>query len=359
MAANDFAIIIGINEYTELEKSNLTGAAADACDFKRWLIRDDGGNIPEKNITCIPYYGENGNSNCINSNCKCFGEKPEYSVVHKAFTELLIKSQNEGDFSKKIGRRLYIYMSGHGNCPKVDNPGLILPESKSYPEYIVSYPVKRAADHFFELKVFDEIFLIMDCCLDSFGNLEEPRFPNISEIQSDTTVKRSYAFATKWGEKTKETYNKLKDRKTGIFSDKIFNILYAKRSNSIYPFTTKQIEYCVRKGFSGGRKDRYNMIPVFLPNDELVIYNDKTVLVDLAIVIKFETDISELNVSLGDEVIMNEEVFRGGKRIFQCSVILGIYKFVLAGNKTVQTHHISIEKDTELYVKPDFSLVPV
>ena len=44
MATNDYAVVVGINHYPGL--SDLKGAENDARAFQDWLVRKDGGNIP-------------------------------------------------------------------------------------------------------------------------------------------------------------------------------------------------------------------------------------------------------------------------------------------------------------------------
>jgi hypothetical protein len=48
---DDWAIVIGINQYPKVVgASPLQGAVDDARKFKQWLVRPDGGAVPENHI---------------------------------------------------------------------------------------------------------------------------------------------------------------------------------------------------------------------------------------------------------------------------------------------------------------------
>jgi len=143
---NDYALIIGIEEYKEMAKLN--GPVNDAKDFLEWACNETGGNIPEANCFLIqaskdPY-------------------KPLQDDIDTGLETII------GDGSKGY-RRLYFFFAGHGYGVAWDTNGLCLPgwtslrrrnalSSKAYLDYVV------------ESKFFTEVYFFLDCCRDRMIN---------------------------------------------------------------------------------------------------------------------------------------------------------------------------------------------
>ncbi len=104
----DYAIIIGIDQYESF--SPLKGAAADAQAFERW-IRDKA-KLPDANIEVLADHDE---------------PRP-MSAVKNACGQLALKSE---DGRKRVGRRLYIFLAGHGAGTELDRSGLFASEIQS------------------------------------------------------------------------------------------------------------------------------------------------------------------------------------------------------------------------------------
>jgi hypothetical protein len=47
---NDWAVVIGVNEYPGEKDLTLTGAVGDAISVAEWLTRNDGGSVPPQNL---------------------------------------------------------------------------------------------------------------------------------------------------------------------------------------------------------------------------------------------------------------------------------------------------------------------
>jgi hypothetical protein len=187
----------------------LTGPENDAKDFEDWLLDSQGGNVPRANIKTIV---SSDYPSSKNTDDPVFHAKPAFFDVLAAFEKLRkISKKNEKDgLGPKVGRRLYIFMSGHGIAPtpfgnKLEKESALLmanadPDNIAAPQYHI--PGTYAATWFGENEVFEEVFLFMDCCRD----IETTPVSNIflPPKGNATTAKRFYAFATQWSRRARE-----------------------------------------------------------------------------------------------------------------------------------------------------------
>ena len=182
----DHAIISGINIYKN--RATLKGAVSDADRFRKWLLREDGGGLDVSKIQQIP----NPND-----------DQPRLWDLINGFKRLIDASQN---YQKRVGRRLYIYLAGHGvgagrNGVSLDpkdavEVGLMDVEySENFHSYLAAW---KFAQLFSAKAIFDEIVLLMDCCRDYIWNLTAPYFPfpnTEPDFAANSKVRRFYAYA--------------------------------------------------------------------------------------------------------------------------------------------------------------------
>ncbi len=186
----DYALIVGINKYADggfLEALN--GPKNDAQYFVDWLESPAGGNVPDANVT--PYFLVSDD----------LGETPKSGDIVEIVKKLLAFSQG-GEV--RIGRRLYIFLAGHGVGPDLDDAGLLTTEATDdAPAYVEG---RRYANLFRGRAVFDEIVLIMDCCRDFDAELPDSVFPFKRKVDAGGAhkVKRFYAYATGIGKAARE-----------------------------------------------------------------------------------------------------------------------------------------------------------
>lgn len=210
MAANDFAIIIGVQRYPGLddpENGNipLQGPENDAIQFKAWAISPNGGQVPEENVRSVL------SSNFENPNIRSKAKPAMQEIIEimesfHPISETNIKS-NKGP---RVGRRLYIFMSGHGIAPtpygnKTEKESALLmanvdPKNTGIPRYHI--PGTYSANWFCENDFFEEVFLFMDCCRDI------TIVPHLNiyfgSRGNSTKAKKYYAFASGWSRRAKE-----------------------------------------------------------------------------------------------------------------------------------------------------------
>lgn len=221
---NDFAVIVGLQHYPAIDdpangKPPLSGPENDANDFNRWILCPNGGNVPKQNVKLIL------SSDYLPVLAPDFSNaKPAELDIVAAFEKLRKISITNIDrgLGSRIGRRLYIFMSGHGISPtpfgtKIGKEtGLLMsnvdPTNIGAPRYHI--PGTYTATWFCENDCFEEVFLFMDCCRDiaivSSSNTYLPPKGN------SETSKKFFAFATRWSRRSRE---KLFDgRMQGIFT---------------------------------------------------------------------------------------------------------------------------------------------
>jgi hypothetical protein len=157
---NDHAVVIGIRRYHDAADpsgwiGNLNGPDNDAAAVADWLREPGGGDLLDKNVRLIrsadlpdPFPDENGVG-------------PQQRAVEGAFDGLadLSTTAYEGQYS---GRRLYVYVSGHGFGRQNDEAALVTAEAKRSRPFNVL--VTSWVDWFWLAGRFKEFVLWVDCC---------------------------------------------------------------------------------------------------------------------------------------------------------------------------------------------------
>jgi hypothetical protein len=147
----DFAVVIGISRYPQL--TNLAAAVNDAKELTSWLTDPLGGGLPSENVQLL-----------ISDELRAQEERSQHPNRHDvdhAFEKLVRLSLRD---DQRIGRRLYIYMAGHGYATTpddVDDVALLMADaSQDFPSAVAA---KSYADSFRQSRTFDEIVLFVDC----------------------------------------------------------------------------------------------------------------------------------------------------------------------------------------------------
>jgi hypothetical protein len=105
----------------------------------------------------------------------------------------------------RVGRRLYIFLSGHGitpgrsATPDLDDSALLMANADMFSLgfHIPGHPY---AEWFRTAGAFDELVLFMDCCRDDAGTTAPRNCPFPALVGNQNQVKRFYASATQWGQ---------------------------------------------------------------------------------------------------------------------------------------------------------------
>lgn len=223
----DYAIIIGLQYYPGLDdpangQPALCGPETDANDFEEWILSKTGGDVPPDNVKTIRSSDYPLAGNFLNA-------RPAFNDVFLAFANLrsIHDTNVKNGNGPRVGRRLYIFMSGHGIAPtpygnKIQKEAALLMadvDPTNAAAFHYHFPGVYAASWFGDNDCFNQVFLFMDCCRDiTIVPASNTIFP--IRGNGDNAI-RFYAFATKWSRKAREKPMKGKNGQVkvrGIFT---------------------------------------------------------------------------------------------------------------------------------------------
>ncbi|EMY34399.1 hypothetical protein D477_009880 [Arthrobacter crystallopoietes BAB-32] len=148
----DYAVVVGISRYPKFaatgSTADLEGPDTDALDIRDWLLSPDGGALEPDNVRVI----RSGDFAPSPED-----PQPEEARIRKALGWL------EEETAGAMGGRLYLYFSGHGFAPVLEEGALFTAEATlSIPTYVYAYDWLRS---FRKALRFREYVLWMDCCM--------------------------------------------------------------------------------------------------------------------------------------------------------------------------------------------------
>jgi uncharacterized caspase-like protein len=226
MADDDRAIVVGIKVYPAFDVSEdqrLDGPENDANAFYDWLISPTGGNVPAVN----PNDPNDKTAVLIRSS----DFNPPFASVDAAaptMQEFLREVERLQDISTanikaqkgpRVGRRLYLYLSGHGFSPRSGQTALLganaTPQRVGPPYHILG---EYTARWFQNAGCFEEIVLFMDCCREqSFAPALNEAFGPVDAGKDADQVRFLYGFASEEKRLTRE--HQMPDGKVhGVFT---------------------------------------------------------------------------------------------------------------------------------------------
>jgi len=150
MSASDYAIVVGISDYPLLgADATLKAADKDAAAIRAWLVKE--GSVLDKNIFEFRTEGS---------------DQPQAASIRLAFRRLraIAEEKSRAGMGMKVGRRLYLYLSGHGFSPGHGRGALYSADATTYDPlhtYATGW-LEWFQDHGY----FDEYVLWLDCCMD-------------------------------------------------------------------------------------------------------------------------------------------------------------------------------------------------
>jgi hypothetical protein len=190
MADENYAIVVGLNHYPGI--TPLQGPENDAIWFHGWLTKN--GLVDPKNATLI--------LSSAFAAAPTIEAKPDTVAVDQAFERLL----RIGVKKDRVGKTLYLFFSGHGFGPGLDDAALLMANCEATLGITGHYiNAVQYANFFAKAAFFDEIALFMDCCRDDLW--QAPARPAPWQVLRNVdggSVKRFYGLATKWAQKARE-----------------------------------------------------------------------------------------------------------------------------------------------------------
>lgn len=169
MNDTDHAIVIGISRYPSLRPPapgsahDLQGPDRDAEAVFGWLIDPVKGGVPEANTLLVRSADfPNPFATTLVAGQQRIAAEPTVDQVAGCFGWLHDKAQNAP--TVRLGRRLYVYFSGHGFCIDDCDGGIYT--AAASPALLSHFYVRSWFDWFYRNAVFEEFVLWMDACAD-------------------------------------------------------------------------------------------------------------------------------------------------------------------------------------------------
>jgi hypothetical protein len=180
---------------------DLNGPENDAKDFYEWVTSPTGGAVPQAQTALI--LSSQHNPPFLTASAA----EPTTHRVQIAFDALQDLSEQNAQTGKgmRVGRRLYIYMAGHGFAPQ---PGDVALLTANATKKRLGYHIlgRVEADFFLMANYFDEVVLFMDCCRNILPQSPRSLPPYITVIGPNALDKARlfYGFGTKWSRVSRE-----------------------------------------------------------------------------------------------------------------------------------------------------------
>jgi hypothetical protein len=251
MAQDDWAIVVGVRVYPSL--TDLDGPENDAKAMCQWLTSPQGGDVPTAQTALIL-------SSQFPAPLTPARAEPTTLQIQLAFEDLQDVADKNGAAGngRRVGRRLYIYLSGHGCAPRPKDAALLTANASPLR---VGYHIagKLFADWFLQSNFFDEAVLFMDCCRESYPQapLNVPPWIDITGADALDRTRAFYGFGTKWSRLSRERV--MEDGQVhGVFTWALLNGLK----------TAADANNQVTSASLGGYL--YNNMKTFLKPDDLV-----------------------------------------------------------------------------------------
>jgi uncharacterized caspase-like protein len=219
---DDWALVVGINRYPKAGVDPLVGAVADAKRFKDWVTSPLGGNITDPDRVMMLTSPADGQDNQVAT--------PALHEILEYFTNLrgAISDRDEP------GRRLYIFLSGHGISAGGQQDALLMATARQ--NLWDNFAGNLWAEGITQAALFHEVVLFMDCCRDLQNSATV--VPHIFGLPT-SDAKNSIlvaAHATQWASKARELdlppdvppQNKTK---RGVFTYSVLEVLNSGRMN--------------------------------------------------------------------------------------------------------------------------------
>ena len=187
MAADDCALVVGINRYPGL--TSLAGAENDATSFYDWVTDPAGGDVPAAQAKRIlsSDFPETVDVNLA---------EPANRAIEDFFTWVddRADANNAANRGATAGRRLWLFLSGHGFSPSLDCSGVLTANATLRRVHNVA--ARMWADRLYEGGWFDDVILFQDACQTRIKDVDlTPPFLR-KRIPSNRQIRRRYyAFA--------------------------------------------------------------------------------------------------------------------------------------------------------------------
>jgi uncharacterized caspase-like protein len=332
-----YAIIVGITTYPDASLKDLRGPVRDAKEFCQWLVDPAGGDMDEQNIKCLlttDFHPPDPT-----------GPQDAHPIPNEI--DALFEKYVSRGLQGRVGERLYVFVAGHGfsDPQDIETNCLYAANARSYFPY--STAITHYASWFYRNAVFDEIVLIMDCCrtTNPMHCVNPPPLPVLQGSARASRVKRFYAFATGWGQETRE-----KDFGgglwSGIFTDALLKALRNAKPDSqglVTGMVIKNYVHNVIDSIAGDIAVNPPEIQVDSNRDIIFKESANTAIHSVEIVLETHTGQETLVIydSTGNELLQETAVNRSVK----VDLEPGFYKVVVANTDRKKLFEVPADEE--------------
>jgi hypothetical protein len=228
MTRDDYAVVIGISTYPGLE--NLDGPENDAQDFAAWL--KESANLDEARLDLI-----------LSSQFVITDDpatiQPVVSTIDRVFGKIVSAGRRAAD--RKLGRRLTIFLAGHGFTGPDRADSALLTAEATEDDIGFHIPGRTYAEAFVRAGFFEEVVLFVDACADAGTHCPLRSFPWGGLDNPPSSTRWFYAMAASWGQFASERKFPAGGKANGLFTKALLEGLNgAAASNSGVTSTTLQ-----------------------------------------------------------------------------------------------------------------------
>lgn len=207
----DYAVLIGVSRYPLM--GDLDGPANDVKEMVNWLTDPSGGGLLKDNVSVLVSDEPDEPTGPNPDNAR-----PNLEDVQNVFYPLVKRVLERRG---RIGRRLYLYMSGHGYLALGNVVAFLLADAS--PDNMgAAISVIEYANYFRDSGAFDEVILFADCDQIHEPAIPESRMPGLKLFPEGetlrTTVSTFYAFATQPAQEALEDVFNQTGRVHGLFT---------------------------------------------------------------------------------------------------------------------------------------------
>jgi hypothetical protein len=329
----DRAIVVGISSYPQFgldgtSSNDLQGPVKDANAMADWLV-----NEANAHVTLITSTGRGGGQAWTVSDRP---PRPNSQDITDGFVEYIRESL--GKSTARLGKRLYVYMAGHGFSPQPRHLALITADALSD----VSIPNVQATswiDWFADQLYFDECVLWMDCCATrTFGYEVGKPLMKQGATRQDGRAKVFMGFAAGPSLSAFEGPIPPAGEIRGLFTDKLLRGLKGAaagasgtvRTSDLVAYMKNQKALVGDQPVSGGAASLPVPEPVFPETAELVLAEGIDLpSYDLRIALADGTSIKIVEYKAGQQQLVNEGPIVNG--VVRVRLGLGLYKAIASG----------------------------
>ena len=242
MAANDLAVVIGINRYPRI--SDLRAPASDAIRFYLWLRHPQGGNVPKDRVhlRLSPIRHER------------WGKQPtNYPHIDPVFKQIVKEGEGRrlDGSGERLGRRFYLFLAGHGiqNALRERYVALLLADADLGAMACEHVPGLVFAERLHWTGYFDEVVLFMDTCREECLLVGEKPFYNVLNQIPHREPKKFFGLAAQPGKLAVEAPAGPR-RWAGRFTSYVLDGLYGKACDEDGAITGESLKKYVNRRFA-------------------------------------------------------------------------------------------------------------